>query len=256
MPGLHPLRPVGARQAAPHQRRALPRASDSEVAFSERPRTRDSPDTHNGQLRQHQGARHRLRPEAAQAPPGRPLAAAQARGIHPFGRLLRLLRPHSPRTRQAAGGRRTARSARGRPRAPPDRRTGRGGPGSGQRAEPDMRGGPPQPHRPLRDRDAAPRGLRALYGRLLPDPREQGVPAGVPAADRAQVRRAGHRAEPAQDPRGEAVARLHVAEEAHLLHGDGPHSREAVPRLHHARAPQAEEDGPHGRRWRHDPRAG
>ena len=60
----------------------------------------------------------------------------------------------------------------------------------------------------------------------------------------------------AQDPRGEAHARLHVAEEAHLLHGDGPHSREAVPRLHNAGAPQAQEDGPHGRRWRHDPRAG
>lgn len=44
--------------------------------------------------------------------------------------------------------------------------------------------------------------------------------------------------------------------EAHLLHGHGPHSREAVPRLHNAGAPQAQEDGPHGRRWHHDPRAG
>ena len=71
-----------------------------------------------------------------------------------------------------------------------------------------------------------------------------------------KMRRAGHRAEPAQDARGEAHARVHVAEEAHLLHGDGPHSREAVPRLHNAGAPQAQEDGPHGRRWHHDPRAG
>lgn len=36
-----------------------------------------------------------------------------------------------------------------------------------------------------------PRGVRAVYGRLLPHTREQGVPAGVPAADRAQVRRLG-----------------------------------------------------------------
>ena len=49
---------------------------------------------------------------------------------------------------------------------------------------------------------------------------------------------------------------LLLIEEAHLLHGDGPHSREAVPRLHNAGAPQAQEDGPHGRRWHHDPRAG
>lgn len=70
------------------------------------------------------------------------------------------------------------------------------------------------------------------------------------------VREARHRAEPAQDPRGEADTRLHVAEEAHLLHGDGPHRHEAVPRLHHARAPQAEEDGPHGGRGGHDARAG
>lgn len=68
----------------------------------------------------------------------------------------------------------------------------------------------------------------------------------------ARVREARHRAEPAQDPRGEADARLHVAEEAHLLHRNGPHRHEAVPRLHHARATQAEEDGAHGGRGGHD----
>ena len=50
-----------------------------------------------------------------QAPPGRPLAAAWARGLHTAGRLLRLLRAHCPRAGQAAGGRRAARPARGRP---------------------------------------------------------------------------------------------------------------------------------------------
>lgn len=105
MPGLHPLRPVGARQAAPHQRRALPRASDSEVAFSERPRTRDSPDTHNGQLRQHQGARHRLRPEAAQAPPGRPLARHRREGYILLGDFSDYFAriAHEPVKRQVAG---------------------------------------------------------------------------------------------------------------------------------------------------------